>query len=170
MKKIQVTTIEKMANVQIIELNASFIARVVRLQAQLKPLVEDITCTKRKFSDETKKYDDVLDENGNKVIEYGRVDGKILAETVLPFFDELCEAFEEQNINGVLQKPKVRENIGFLSSFQGLGVCSTLQKACFTQNFYVRDMLEGTVTNPNLTIQNSKNSISKSGCFTKAII
>ena len=95
MKKIQITTIEKVANVQIIELNASFIARVVRLQAQLEPLVKDITRNKRKFNDETKKYEDVLDENGNKVIEYDRIDGKILAETILPFFDELCKAFEE---------------------------------------------------------------------------
>lgn len=95
MKKIQVTTIEKMAHVQIIELNASFIVRVVRLQAQLEPLVEEITRTKRKFNEETKKYEDVLDENGNKVIEYDRVDGKILAETILPFFNEIVEAFEE---------------------------------------------------------------------------
>ena len=95
MKKIQVTTIEKMANVQIIELNASFIARVVRLQAQLEPLVKDITRTKKKFNDETKKYEDILDENGNKVIEYDRIDGKILAEKVMPFFDELVKAFEE---------------------------------------------------------------------------
>ena len=95
MKKIQVTTIEKMANVQIIELNASFIARVVRIQAQLAPLVKAITRIKRKFNDETKKYEDVLDENGNKVIEYDRVDGKILAEKVFPFFDELVKAFEE---------------------------------------------------------------------------
>lgn len=95
MKKIQITTIEKMANVQIIELNASFIARVVRLQAQLEPLVKDITRTKRKYNEETRKYDDILDENGNKILEYDRVDGKILAETVLPFFDEIVEAFEE---------------------------------------------------------------------------
>jgi len=95
MKKIQVTTIEKMANVQIIELNASFIARVVRLQAQLEPLVKNITRTKRKFNDKTKEYDDVLDENGNKVIEYDRVDGKVLAENVMPFINELCGAFEE---------------------------------------------------------------------------
>ena len=95
MKKIQVTTIEKMANVQIIELNASFIARVVRLQAQLEPLVNGCIRTKRKFNDGTKTYEDVLDENGNKVIEYGQVDGRILAETVLPFFDEIVKAFEE---------------------------------------------------------------------------
>jgi hypothetical protein len=95
MKKIQVTTIEKMANVQIIELNASFISRVVRLQVQLEPLVEKITRIKRKFNDETKEYEDVLDENGNKVIEYDRVDGRILVENVLPFFDELVKAFEE---------------------------------------------------------------------------
>jgi len=95
MKKIQITTIEKVANVQVIELNAAFIARVVRLQAQLEPVVKNITRTKREFNDETKKYDDVLDENGNKVIEYDRVNGEILAETILPFFDELCKAFEE---------------------------------------------------------------------------
>lgn len=95
MKKIQITTIEKVANVQVIELNASFIARVVRLQAQLEPLVKSITRTKRKFNDETKKYEDVLDENGNKIIEYDRVDGKVLAETVLPFLNEIVEAFEE---------------------------------------------------------------------------
>ena len=95
MKKIQVTTIEKMANVQVIELNASFIARVVRLQAQLEPLVNSITRTKRRYNDDEKKYEDVLDENGNKIIEYDRVDGIILAETVLPFFDELVKAFEE---------------------------------------------------------------------------
>jgi len=94
MKKIQITTIEKMANVQVIELNTSFIARVVRLQAQLEPIVKDIVRTKR-FNDEIKKYEDVLDENGNKVIEYDRVDGKILAETVLPFLNEIVEAFEE---------------------------------------------------------------------------
>ena len=95
MKKIQITTVEKMASVQIIELNASFIARVVRLQAQLEPMVENITRTKRKFNEETKKYEDVIDENGNKVIEYDRVDGKILVETILPFFNEICEAFDE---------------------------------------------------------------------------
>ena len=95
MKKIQITTVEKMANVQVIELNASFIARVVRLQAQLEPLIKDITRTKRKFNDEEKKYEDVLDENGNKVIDYDRVDGRILAETILPFFNEIVEAFEE---------------------------------------------------------------------------
>ena len=95
MKKIQITTIEKMASVQVIELNASFIARVVRLQEQLKPLVKDITRTKRKFNNETKKYEDDLDENGNKIIEYDRVDGAILVETILPFFNEIVEAFEE---------------------------------------------------------------------------
>ncbi|MBQ3946458.1 MAG: hypothetical protein II670_12755 [Alphaproteobacteria bacterium] len=95
MKKIQVTTIEKMANVQVIELNASFIAKVVRLQAQLEPVIKDITRTKRRYNDEEKKYEDVIDENGNKVIEYDRVDGKILVEKVMPFINELCEDFEE---------------------------------------------------------------------------
>lgn len=95
MKKIQITTIEKMASVQVIELNASFIARVVRVQVQLESLVKDITRTKRRYNDENKKYEDVLDESGNKVIEYDKIDGTILAETILPFFNEIVEAFEE---------------------------------------------------------------------------
>lgn len=94
MKRIQVTTIEKVANVQIIELDASFVIRVARMQATLEPIVKDLTRNKRKFNEETKKYEDVLDANGNKVIEYDRVDGAILAETVLPFFDELVKALE----------------------------------------------------------------------------
>ena len=68
MKKIQITTIEKVANIQVIELNASFIARVVRLQAQLEPLVKGIARNKRKFNNETKEYEDVLDENGNPLL------------------------------------------------------------------------------------------------------
>jgi len=95
MKKIQISTIEKVANVQVIELDAAFIARAVRLQAKLEPIVKDATRNKRKFNDETKEYEDVLDENGNKVIIYDKVDASILAETVLPFFDELCKAFED---------------------------------------------------------------------------
>ena len=95
MKKIQVTTFQKMADIQVIELNAAFIARVVRIQAKLEPIIKDAARNKRKFNDETKKYEDVLDENGNHVIEYDKVDAAILVETVLPFFDELCKAFEE---------------------------------------------------------------------------
>ena len=55
----------------------------------------DKQTNKKQYNDEEKKYEDILDENGNKIIKYGQVDGKILAEAVLPFFDELMEALEE---------------------------------------------------------------------------
>ena len=61
----------------------------------MESLVKDITRTKRRYNDENKKYEDVLDESGNKVIEYDKIDGTILAETILPFFNEIVEAFEE---------------------------------------------------------------------------
>ena len=69
MKKIQVTTIEKMASVQIIELNASFIAKVVRLQAKLEPILVDAKRAKTKYNEGTQKREEILDEKGNKIYE-----------------------------------------------------------------------------------------------------
>jgi len=95
MKKIQVTTIEKMANVQIIELNASFIAKVVRLQAKLEPILIDAKRVKSRYNDTTQKREEVLDENGNKTYEYRTIPSEIVVDEVMPFLEELCEAFEE---------------------------------------------------------------------------
>ena len=95
MKKIQVTTVPKQANVQVIELNASVIARVVRLQAKLEPIVSGSKCVKTEYNEATQKREEVLDENGNKVYDYSSIDGKFVIEEVVPFFDELCAAFEE---------------------------------------------------------------------------
>lgn len=95
MKKIQVTTIEKMANVQIIELNASFIAKVVRLQAKLEPVLIDAKRVKSRYNDATQKREEVLDENGNKTYEYRTIPSEIVVDEVMPFLEELCKAFEE---------------------------------------------------------------------------
>jgi len=95
MKKIQVSTIEKMANVQIIELNASFIARVVRLQAKLEPILIDAKRVKSRYNDTTQKREEVLDENGNKTYEYRAIPSEIVVDEVMPFLEELCKAFEE---------------------------------------------------------------------------
>lgn len=95
MKKIQITTIEKMASVQVIELNASFIAKVVRLQAKLEPILVDAKRVKTKYNELTQKREDVLDENGNKTYEYRAIDSKLVVDEVMPFLEELCAAFEE---------------------------------------------------------------------------
>ncbi len=95
MKKIQVTTMPMQAEVQMIMLNASFIVRVARLQAKLEPMIESIKRIKTKYNDETGKREEEVDENGEKVYEYRDLDGKFVAEEVLPFFNELVKAFEE---------------------------------------------------------------------------
>lgn len=95
MKKIQVTVIPKQANIQVIELDASFIVRVAKLQARLEPIISSAKHVKTKFNESTQKREEIVDEKGNKVVEYSSIDGKFIAEEVLPFFDELIEAFEE---------------------------------------------------------------------------
>jgi shikimate kinase len=95
MEKIQITTIEKMASVQIIELNASFIAKVVRLQAKLEPVLVDAKRAKTKYNELTQKREEVLDEKGNKVYEYKTIPSELVVDEVMPFLEELCAAFEE---------------------------------------------------------------------------
>lgn len=94
MKKIQVTTIEKMAHVPVIEFTPSFIARVIKLQTVLEPLVESSKRVKREINPETGKYEDVLDANGNKIVSYSSIDGSIVAEKVMPFINELVATFD----------------------------------------------------------------------------
>lgn len=95
MKKIQVTTIEKMASVQVIELNASFIAKVVRLQAKLEPILVDAKRVKTRYNEATQKREEILDEKGNKVYEYRTIPSELVVDEVMPFLEELCAAFEE---------------------------------------------------------------------------
>ena len=94
MKKIQVTTIEKMAHVPMIEFTPSFIARVIKIQTVLEPIIEGSKKTKREINPETGKYEDVLDANGNKVFSYSSIDGNIIAEKVMPFINELVATFD----------------------------------------------------------------------------
>ena len=95
MKKIQVTTIEKMASVQVIELNASFIAKVVRLQAKLEPILVDAKRVKTRYNEVTQKREEMLDEKGNKIYEYRTIPSELVVDEVMPFLEELCAAFEE---------------------------------------------------------------------------
>ena len=95
MKKIQVTTFQKMADIQVIELNSAFIARVVRLQAKLEPVLIDAKRVKTRYNDTTQKREEVLDENGNKTYEYRTIPSELVVDEVMPFLEELCAAFEE---------------------------------------------------------------------------
>lgn len=81
MKKIQISTIEKMADVQVIELDASFIAKAVKAQITLeRQLASSITLV----GEDQRSYD-YLKMSGSEV--------EILDKEVLEFLNELCAAF-----------------------------------------------------------------------------
>lgn len=70
MKKIQVTTVQKTANVEVIELNSSFVAKAVRAAdaaTKLHNLIDKVVPPKP-----------VLDDNGNPIVEEGT--GNIIVE------------------------------------------------------------------------------------------
>lgn len=93
MKKIQVSTVEKTCNVQVIELNAYIISKVVKAQVVLENAIGKKERTK--WNNSTEKYDKVLDANGNPEYSYNKVEGELLDEKVLNVLNELVEAFEE---------------------------------------------------------------------------
>ena len=99
MKKIQVTTVTKNANVQVIELNAYIISKVIRAQVQLEALLRGTIRTKKEYKavDEEghKEWVDVLDENGNTIPLYDCVASETLHNNIMPLLNELVNAFEE---------------------------------------------------------------------------
>lgn len=100
MKKIQVSTVEMNANVEVINVNTYFVSKVVKAYIRLKDALEQAKHTKQEFKmvDEKtgkKEWVDVLDENANPIIEYRTIDGNMINDDVMPLLNELVEAFEE---------------------------------------------------------------------------
>lgn len=107
MKKIQISTVKQTADVQVINLNAYFIAKAVKAQFALNS--EEIRRLRKPKYERTEDGKTALDEN-NKPIVLKSEDGNIqyeyrpyletrdvdaLLDVVKPFVDELVEAFEE---------------------------------------------------------------------------
>lgn len=98
MKKIVLSTVEMNANVQVINVNAYLITKVVKAQIRLENLLRntiDIKQEYRETDDGKKQWVDVLDENGKPVPEYRSVDSEPLHKEILPLLNELVAAFEE---------------------------------------------------------------------------
>ena len=98
MKKIVLSTVEMNSNVQVINVNAYLITKVVKAQIQLENLLRntiDIKQEYRETDDGKKQWVDVLDENGKPVPEYRGVDSEPLHKEILPLLNELVNAFEE---------------------------------------------------------------------------
>lgn len=94
MAKIQMSTVKREANFQVIELNSYLISKVIKAQVVLEAAINKQE--KTKWNDNTQKSEKVLDEKGNSTYNYKSVDGKLLDERVLPILTELVEAFEAE--------------------------------------------------------------------------
>lgn len=94
MAKIQVTTADIQAKAEVIVLNSYFIAKVVRAHDTIDRMLEERKHLLQKYNDETKKYEPVLDENGNKTYEYTCMGNEplIIEDRVYPLLKELMEA------------------------------------------------------------------------------
>ena len=107
MKKIQISTVQKQAEVQVINVNASIIARTIRAEVALKNALRE--CRKEMYEndekgnvivDEDGKPIVAKDQNGNIIYKYNPYamdldELKNIYEIVLPFIEELAKAFED---------------------------------------------------------------------------
>lgn len=94
MAKIQMSTVKREANIQVIELNSYIIAKVIKAQVALETAINKQERTK--WNDNTQKSEKVLDDKGNPTYSYKSVEGKLLDEKVLSILTELVEAFEAE--------------------------------------------------------------------------
>lgn len=99
MKKIQLSTIEQTTQVQVINVNSYLVAKSVRVMLSMKHAIEG-TRTLEKTTDENGRVVPSVTEDGKPVYKYNpyklnadSVD--TLCDDVLPFLEELCNAFEE---------------------------------------------------------------------------
>ena len=98
MKKIAVSTVEMKANVQVINVNAYLITKVVKAQILLENLLKNTIDVKQEYcenEDGKKGWVDVFDEDGKPVPEYRSICSEPLHKEILPLLKELVDAFEE---------------------------------------------------------------------------
>ena len=106
MKKIQISTEERTANVQIISVNAYLIAKAIKAQLKMHSALEGSKTPMYERDAENNYVKDAngnkvqkTDEKGNPVYSYSRClnkesDVEALHEA-MEFLDELCQSFEE---------------------------------------------------------------------------
>lgn len=101
MAKIKIQTIKQMADVQVIPVNSSLVFNVARAHILLSKAVEASKHKKQQYirvEDDPKNnhWEDVLDENGNNIIEYNPINGQMIAEDIFPLINELAEALRDE--------------------------------------------------------------------------
>lgn len=96
-KKIQLTSIEMTGKAEIIKVNSYLIAKCVRAQVVLNRELENAKHNRTERDKETGEWKNVLDDNGNPIVDYNNVNGKLMHDEVMPLLDELVKAFEESD-------------------------------------------------------------------------
>ena len=81
------------ADVEVINVSSYLVAKVVRAHDAVDMMIEQNKHVRQKFNDETKKWEPVLDENGNPEFEYSDITTQIVEERVYPLLKELTAAF-----------------------------------------------------------------------------
>lgn len=93
MAKIQVSTVKMNADVEVINVSSYLVANCVRAQMVMDQMIERSKYAKQKLNDVTKKWEYVLDENGNRVYEHHNDAVATMEERIYPLLNELVEAF-----------------------------------------------------------------------------
>ena len=105
MKKIQISTVQKQANVEVIDLNSYFIVKAVKAQLVAHNVIDPMAVTVREpIIDAKGRVEE--DENGDNlfqevtIIDRNHFEPTIeqmqaILDNVIPFLDELVKAFEE---------------------------------------------------------------------------
>lgn len=93
MAKIQVSTVKMTADVEVINVSSYLVAKVVRAHDCVDMLIEQNKHVKQQYNEDTKKWEPVLDENGNPKFEYSDCTTQAVEERVYPLLKELVAAF-----------------------------------------------------------------------------
>lgn len=92
-KKIIISTVQQTCDVQVLNINAYLVAKVINAKIKLQDKLEEAEYVKQHRDPETKEWVDDIDENGNAIKEWRSIDGNMLKADVMPLLEELAEAF-----------------------------------------------------------------------------
>lgn len=81
------------ADVEVINVSSYLVAKVVHAHDCVDNLIEQNKHVMQKFNDDTKKWEPVLDKNGNPKFEYSDITTQTVEERVYPLLKELIAAF-----------------------------------------------------------------------------
>jgi len=93
MAKISVSTVKMTADVEVINVSSYLVAKCVRAQMVMDQMIEQSKYARQKYNEETKEWENVLDENGNQVYAHHNEEVAKMEEYIYPLLNELVEAF-----------------------------------------------------------------------------